>query len=447
MKTLYLHAGFPKTGSSFLQTVFARNTQFMAETLDIDYQQVDDNATERAKEGRISSGNGNWFVAHLSQGMAVEDALAPYLSGGRTNSLISNENLSHLPERTLEEIRKAAMDYGYKVHAIAFVRDPFELAISAYLQSVKRGTIKLPFEKWSTRFKYKHDKFSALFGSIFETFTVADYGEHKNRLGAAFFDLLGFDGETVPNLPELTVNRSISAEECDFLLKLNAQHDNAAYARRVSDYLVENHAFTGTPVEHTWESFVAVCRAMKLTPKVEAEKRGFKPSGKHRSAEAAMLAARRIQSALCELVMDIDAERKSLRAIIPHDIAEERLGRNDLPQPEQFVPMTKLLSLRSRNRILRAKNFCFEAFSAKSVKRQQALVCEGCDGLETTSEFKAIIKFLVRRRQYHAALWANECATKAGLKNIISQSEQDGLKAEVSSRRVKLPSFKKVKSS
>ena len=430
MKTLYLHTGFPKTGSSFLQTVFARNTNFMADCYDLAYIQPNSATHERAEAGRISSGNGDWMVGRIASGMGVSDAIAPYLATDHSGSLISNENLTKLTAEQHDQIRHEAMSQGFRVHAIAFTRDPFELAISGYLQNVKRGIISMPFEQWSSRFRYDHDRFAATLGTVFEKTTIADYSEHKDTLATAFFDALGFARQEIPDVPPIIVNRSISAEECDFLLKLNSQHKTKSIARVVSDHLVENYPFTGTPVTHTKKSFDAVCRSLRLDPTTEAKARDFEARSAARDQEASYLSALRIQEALCAALME--SEQKHGTLTLASGISSDM---DTLLLKEQTVDTLKLFKMQSRNRILRARNLCLEAIAAKKATKKRAKILVACEGLELETEHKEIINFLVRRREYQSALWAEKYAREAGYKHIISHSERAGIKAEAASRK------------
>lgn len=444
VKTLYLHAGFPKTGSSFLQTVFSRNADHMAAAHSIAYIEPEAGSKERAQAGRISSGNGGWLLGQLTGGVPAAEALAPYLDTETDAALISNENFTHLDEEQLEALRSAAWDKGYKVHAVAFIRDPFELAISAYLQNVKRGVISIPFEQWVRRFHYRHDKFAALFGSVFEHASFADYGDHKSTLVRSFFQLIERDEVTLPDVPDLVVNRSISQEECHFLLKLNAQHGDVSLSRQVSDFIVENHPFTGTELRHSWHSFDTLCHMLQRDPKREAELRNFKDLQADRDPEAMILAAERIQTAMCNILIYLEKERRGLNAVLPKGAAKKASQNNDQGLRDQFVTVDHLDAVLSSNRVLRARNRCLEAMRKTQHSRKKQKIIQACQDLDHAHELENILKFLVRRRYYEAALWVDDYVTEKGWPSLISEQEREGLRAESSSVNKRLPILKRL---
>jgi hypothetical protein len=444
VKTLYIHAGFPKTGSSFLQTVFSRNAAHMAEEYGIAYIEPDKASKMRAKAGRISSGNGGWLHGQLSGGVPAEKALAPYLDTDANASLISNENFIHCDEEQLGALRDAAEARGYKVRAVAFIRDPFELAISAYLQNVKRGTISPPFEQWVHQFRYRHDKFAALFGSVLRHGEFLNYGDHKSDLVRGFFQLIDRVEVSLPDVPDLVVNRSISQEECHFLLKLNAQHGDVSLSRQVSDYIVENHPFIGTEVRHSWHSFSTLCHMLQRDPKREAETRNFKDLREDPDPGALVLAAERIQTAMCHILIFIEKQRRGLDAVLPKG-AKKKAGKTaDQGLREQFVSVEHLDAVVSSNRILRARNRCIEAMHKTQHSRKHQKIIQACQELGQEHEFENILKFLVRRRHYDAALWVDSYVTEKGYPSLISDQEREGLMAESASANKRLPLLKRL---
>jgi len=444
VKTLYIHAGFPKTGSSFLQTVFSRNAAHMASHHGIAYVEPDEAVQALAAQGRISSGNGSWFLGQRAKSVSVADALAPYLDVAEDASLISNENFALLDEDTLADMHRAATDAGFRVHAAAFIRDPFELSISAYLQNVKRGTIDLPFDRWVPRFRYRHDKCAALFGTVFEYASFADYGDSKQDLVNHFFKLIGREDVTLPDVPVTVVNRSISLEECDFLLKLNAQHRDARFARQVSDFIVENFEFSGTELSHSLHSFRTVCNILQRDAKREEKARYFKALPQDRDPEAQLLAAERIQQALCRFALGIEAERQALRAALPAGAEIKSIDTNDLNAKDQFVAVEQLEAAQSRNRILRARNHCLDAMMKPLHKRKKQKILQACQELEQEEEFETVLKFLVRRRYYEAALWVDGYASENGYPSLISDQEREGLMAESLSATKRLPLLQRL---
>ncbi|TNE63967.1 MAG: hypothetical protein EP335_08270 [Alphaproteobacteria bacterium] len=296
VKKLYLHVGFPKTGSSFLQVLFARNAAFMRDSWSLNYRLGSGNAAARMRAGGISSGNGAGLVSRILEGEAVGAVLDRYLDDGCAASLISSEMWGKLLPEHNRAIVAIADARGYAVEAIAFKRDPFDFAISLYLQNVKRGERSPRFEEACTgRLGDALAVEARLAQSL--PLTVISYETARDDLAGAFFSPLGFDAASLPQVPAERINRALSREEAHCLLALKAEHGDADTARILSDHLIENYPFTGTPLRHSQASFEAVCHTLGLDPVAEAARRAFVPQDAPLDADAIALTESRLQAA------------------------------------------------------------------------------------------------------------------------------------------------------
>ena len=143
MPTLFIHAGAPKTGTSYLQVQFARHA---AELARLGLVYPDGRDVDQARLGRITSGNGlamaNYICPHLPHPIADKDAfLADFQrhlseAAGR-NVLYSSEWLRLDPGERTAALARTAAGFGYDIRFIYLVRDFAPAAYSAYSQQIK----------------------------------------------------------------------------------------------------------------------------------------------------------------------------------------------------------------------------------------------------------------------------------------------------------------------
>jgi hypothetical protein len=145
MKTLILHAGLPKTGSSALQVFLARNQDALRRQ-SIDYFRLGE--FDRGRAGQISSGNG-YFVARslLPHGNPNEvDTPQAHLAAVRAAiagsdcevGLLSSEIFVECDPARLQNFVEALRRDGVTAKFVYFVRAQDQLVCSLYIQNVKR---------------------------------------------------------------------------------------------------------------------------------------------------------------------------------------------------------------------------------------------------------------------------------------------------------------------
>lgn len=250
MQTIYLHCGAPKTGTSFLQVLFARYADALKEN-NITYPQ--NSFTEGASQGRITSGNGiimaNYLRPQLPHQIEDKDAFLEnfdqLLKDGQGSSfLFSSEFLVFPKNERTEKLVKVIERNGYTAKALYFVRDMADAARSAYSQQVKRhGEVQefSDFLKTWDGFALHHTNLIAsAFGE--EALSLFNYNEHKGNLASVVFkDFLGCDFE--PDFIE-KINRSLTDKEMELLRSFNmvAGSGNAFASTFVSDALMSQSA-------------------------------------------------------------------------------------------------------------------------------------------------------------------------------------------------------------
>ena len=140
MPTLYLHLGMGKTGSSFLQSVFAASIETL-DTHGIRYP-MPPALRREAAAGKVTSGNRARFTKIMQE---TPDSL---LAG--PSHLFSNETMSEMFEDTdFVSSLSALSARGLRVRCLLFVRDPAELLVSSYLQRVQQQDLIAAFADYA----------------------------------------------------------------------------------------------------------------------------------------------------------------------------------------------------------------------------------------------------------------------------------------------------------
>lgn len=257
MPTLFLHAGAPKTGTSYLQVLFARYAHELNEAGILYPKGL---MFEAAQAGRITSGNGvemaNYIRPHLPHAIedkdAFYDAFVAQLAGAEGKDLLYSSEWLVLKGERAVAIADAAKAAGYDTKVIYFVRDISTAAYSVYSQEVKRnGETRTFFEflkTWDPHYRASITHAVEAVGE--ENLIVLNYEEHAAHLAEVVFGTIlkaGF-------VPEDTgvVNRSLSAKETELLRLMNMNAPkNPRFSTFVSDALMyidgnrESFAVTG----------------------------------------------------------------------------------------------------------------------------------------------------------------------------------------------------------
>ena len=242
IRKLTLHIGLPKTGSSAIQTWLSANVDRLAEH-GITYADLAPNA----KHGAITSGNGsilrNLLRAKLTPDpVPLLDTLIDTYFAGRKEALISSELLVEAESERLDLLSGFLRDQRIETVVIAFVRDIYPLARSFYAQAIKRhgytetfahyvektfvDTQLAPVDRWSL---------------AFDNLRVANYSRLGSSLEAAVSKLFFENRVTTESGAFRVVNRSLSKQEMDFLLRANSKH-GGRYSRLLSDVLLDRHS-------------------------------------------------------------------------------------------------------------------------------------------------------------------------------------------------------------
>jgi len=244
-KTLYLHIGCGKTGSSALQ-VWLNNEAGALAREGVDYPLF---GARRLDTYTISSGNGVKLLEAVNTGAA--SAFIAQLAGSRhPKILLSSETFQGFTDETLEEIKWAAAQNGMRVLIIAYVRDVYDIVYSSYLQVIKRHLYVNSFREFATSRRTIQqfevlNKYRRHFAR--EDIEVLHYDSQRKRgLEVSMCETLGIDPKAIAPMPTVKVNRSLDVFEAE-LLRVTNKHYVTAYSKdeasnlfssRISDLLI-----------------------------------------------------------------------------------------------------------------------------------------------------------------------------------------------------------------
>lgn len=252
-REVVLHIGMGKTGSSALQVAFVRNRRRLA-GLGIDYPEHASDA--RAERGDTVSGNGEALAQFLFPPYGVTDAVQQAALQGLLRHLdattaptvlYSSEFLYYFNPARLRELHDRLADRGVRLRVVLFVRDYAGLALSSYAQRVKRQRYTGTATEYITEFvrpvRRIRPRIEALFDVVGRDDTVVlRYDSVRESLTEALMaavfgqaDLSGW------NLALEPVNRSLTAQETEWMRYLNTRLDSPKAATIASDEIMRNN--------------------------------------------------------------------------------------------------------------------------------------------------------------------------------------------------------------
>jgi len=227
MRDVLLHAGQPKTGSSYIQAFFALNAGELS-ARGIHYPETP--SVAQARDGGIASGN----HAGFRQAYTALDATA----GPDTALLLSSEELfGRIAERGGPLPWFA--EKGARVRILLFVRDPLTFRLSNYGQGVKRhGQTRTLDEvlRDQQRASFPLVPFVEVCDRWGADLRLEIYNHVRHRLLEVVCDFLGTSGDGLARPSAAIVNRSLAPNELEFLRQINRVFGRQA-GRRMADRL------------------------------------------------------------------------------------------------------------------------------------------------------------------------------------------------------------------
>ena len=258
-RTVYLHAGAMKTGTSAIQVALVRNREALRRC-GIFYPHA--STDEQAAQGRITSGNGR-LLSHLWRTDAAPESITAELSALRRvleenpnlNLLYSSEFIAKADPSRLENLRDFLSKSNCKLVFIYYVRHLLDAAVSLYLQAVQAGETS-EFSSWIKEHRHRYrsvlQNLSRIVGK--KDIVVKLYDDEKNDIVAGFLSIFGISNFVpLPKGSEGQINRSLTLDEANVLLHVNRALEttkNRETARRVA-WQVSEHIIYNLQVQRS----------------------------------------------------------------------------------------------------------------------------------------------------------------------------------------------------
>lgn len=268
MKTLYVHAGLPKCGSSALQVFFAKNMDNLLKN-NIEYFSIGD--IEAGKKGSISSGNGSLLSrsmlrkeheAYLDRPDLYSSLLDKVINSNKDVGLLSSEFFAVLPLDKIKKWKEDLLKIGVKLKFIFYARRQDQFLMSSYMQRVKRhGYTGDPSKYIQSEYKKIHflnyfgyfNQYENILGK--ENLNVSIYEstkQHEKGLVGHFMDIItGKCPDWVQIDP--VVNTSPSPLEIKLILIANKYGPRMKF----SDYIIEDSIKAGRSSKFKEHSIVS----------------------------------------------------------------------------------------------------------------------------------------------------------------------------------------------
>jgi len=242
-KTLFIHAGGSKTGSSALQNFFELNFSRL-ESHGFSYE----HKLNIKSEYQITSGNGEDLYNALKVENTTDvtiDNLALSYFGRSNNAICSSEYFQLLNVRAWRKLKECSKRIGFNLKIIMYVRNAIPFFLASYDQSIKAEGQRELFDEWVMKQDWQHISF---LGEIKDVFPISDiyvlsYDRVKSELFKSFIDILGIvdSFEIDENKQRQKVNRSLSPNERDILLKTNKLL-GSAFSGELSSLLINSNS-------------------------------------------------------------------------------------------------------------------------------------------------------------------------------------------------------------
>jgi hypothetical protein len=239
-RTLYLHAGGAKTGTSAIQNALERNADVLA-AAGIAYAHRLGFADDRA----ITSGNGVRLQQLVLAGeprIRIAEALLSYLQGADAG-ICSSEAFHLLSTDQWSQLVDAADAANVRIHVIFYVRNVEPCLASQYDQLIKRHGEFRSFATYLLYAEWDHYlALLALHGVRHRiSLSVLHYDREHDQLLKSFLDVLRPGMELHASLPPLQlVNRALTESERTILRQVNLLA-NDRFSEEISDALLRAH--------------------------------------------------------------------------------------------------------------------------------------------------------------------------------------------------------------
>lgn len=238
-RTLFIHAGGSKTGSSALQNFLEINATRL-ESHGFSYG----HRLNIKSENQITSGNGEYMyntlkVEHTTE-VTIDNVVLSYF-GESNNAICSSELFQLLPAQCWRKLQESSIRLGVTLNVIFYLRNVIPFLQSSYGEAIKRfGEYRL-FDQWIVESDWGH--YSSLKVIADEVpllnIQVRHFDRVRKNLIHVFLSALGINPlcDFNQEIQIQQVNRSLTNLERDILIKVNSLLGNA-YTSELSDLFI-----------------------------------------------------------------------------------------------------------------------------------------------------------------------------------------------------------------
>jgi hypothetical protein len=239
-KTLYLHAGGTKTGSSALQNFLEINASRLE-----DHGFAYEHRLNIKSGNQITSGNGKFLYETLETGLiseaGIDDLLLSYF-GQSINAICSCEHFSWLEESNWKKLLESAKRINVNVKVVFYIRNIIPFLLSSYDQVIKRSGEFRSFDEWINQDGCNNVRAIKTLKIIVDNLSksnikVLHYDQESTRLISSFFNALGIYNLFDISILDIKVNRSLSKEERDVLITVNRAL-GLTFSEELSDFFI-----------------------------------------------------------------------------------------------------------------------------------------------------------------------------------------------------------------
>lgn len=230
-KTLFIHAGGSKAGSTALQEFFYANASQL-EGLDFAYEMFGIN-------------NGLRLYGMLSSAATTDSELDSLVLSyfGRCNNAICSSEYFQLTEALgWKRLHESTERLGLKLKVIFYVRNVIPFLLSNYDQVIKCSGEWRSFDERAKTAPWHHAVALRIIADALprENVQVLHFEHEKANLIRGFLDILGIDAsfEVDQNEQKRQVNRSLTNEEREVLIAVNKALGEA-YSTELSSLLIQ----------------------------------------------------------------------------------------------------------------------------------------------------------------------------------------------------------------
>ncbi|MCX7107423.1 MAG: hypothetical protein NTV66_07575 [Methylococcales bacterium] len=238
-KTLFVHAGGSKTGSSALQN-FCENNASRLEAVGLAYE----HRINIKSDYEINSGNGKILYKALSLATTTDneiDSLVLSYFGSCNRAICSCEFFQYTDSMGWRKLLESSVRLGFKLKIIFYVRNVIPFLLSAYDQVIKRHGEWRLFDEWVLEAAWDHVNSLQVMSEELpkESLHVLNYDQEKKRLISSFLNFIGVNALFITDQVdhERQVNRSLTNQERNVLIGFNKVLGDT-FSQQLSDFFV-----------------------------------------------------------------------------------------------------------------------------------------------------------------------------------------------------------------